>query len=444
MHMHLVPDMRVRVSVGLLALLILAIFAISSKSSVNSPHGAKAKEKLTQASSDQFVWRVDLHLLGYPTDDAMLQRRRGLHDFDTLDFVSDTIEVATFLTQEPAHDLRRRDAPNPPPYTLHAVFLDVRSGKVLKILEWPIDDPNAGIFSRYDGSFLFFSTQRILLYSRDWKAIKELPLPQLKAVHATLLDIAVAPSGKVVVIRFLQDRSSVCIRIMTDTLEGSEEACETQPRFTISDEAMAAPKGRERRKEIDSGPELGPPLSLAGPFNYSISIRAKAGEGEHNLCESHEPSAGYCLTPQFISNGRIVLFGGEELSLSDLQGRATVIFKQSPYSDNLWIDPNGRPVHPSADGQRFALALNESAFHVFGGSGTLYASASELPAEYPDRIQVFDVEMNNWIYVLHNKNRQFSKVWGLALSPSGDRLTLDSGGVIQTYALPVTVTAPAR
>jgi hypothetical protein len=94
------------------------------------------KEKLVQALSDQFVWRVGLHSLGYPADDPLLQRRRGLHDFDTLDFVSETVEGATLPTQEPSHELRRRDTPNTPPYTLHAVFLDVASGKELKTLEW--------------------------------------------------------------------------------------------------------------------------------------------------------------------------------------------------------------------------------------------------------------------------------------------------------------------
>src|ERR1700733_9602828 len=436
------PARHLRRAVFLCVICIIAVLAALNSSPADSKPGQNAKKfKPVQASSDQFVWRVDLHSLGYPADDPLLQRRRGLNNFDTLDFVSATVEVATFLTQEPAHDLHRREAANPAPYTLHAVFLDAASGKVLGTLEWPVDDSSAGIFPRYDGSFLFFSTGRVVLYSADRQPVKELLLPQLQEPHASLLGIAESPSGKTLLIYFRNEKSRSCIRVDTGTLEGSEEVCAMGTMFTVSDKGMAAHKERDTKKEIDSGPQFDPQVAPVGTFESSILIRAKPGESQYTLCESHDPTDGYCLSPQFITDGSIVLFSGMELALSDLKGRATVIFKQSPNpSDNQWIDPGGHPVRPSADGQRFALALSESVFQVFGGAGTLFSSPSELPAEYADRIQVFDMRMNNWIYLLQNKDKQFSKIWGLALSPSGGRLAVDSGGVIQTYALPLTDT----
>jgi hypothetical protein len=409
-----------------------ALAAHSSSSAGSTTVNSAKKKKRIEASSDQFVWRVDLHPMGYPADDPMLQRRRGLQDFDTLDFVSDTVEVATFLTQEAPHDLRRRDAPNPPPYTLHAVFLDAASGKVLKTIEWPVEDANAGIFSRYDGSFLFFSTERIVLYSADWQPVKELPLPQLQEPHASLLDIAESPSGKVIVIRFLQDQSPFCIRIITGTLEGAEKPCELLSRFTISDERMAAYKGRAGQQEINSGPVvvLGPPSPLPGPFDFSIVISANSGEAEHLLCHTSQQPDDDCITPQFVSNGWIVLRGLLTLVLSDLEGHE--VFRQSFDIEDTYLDPAGRPVQPSADGSRFALAVDQN----LGGQFSFHSSASELPAEFPDRIQVFDIGMDDWFYILRNKKKQFQQIWGLALSPSGNRLAVDSGGVIQTYALP--------
>jgi len=373
----------------------------------------------------------------------MLQRRRGLLDFNTLDFVSETVEVATFITQEPAHDLRARDTANPAPYTLHAVFLDAASGKIMKTLEWPVPDSSAGIFSRYDGTFLFFSTERIVLYSADWQPVKELPLPQLRAPHASLIGIAESPTGKTLVIYFRNDQSRSCIRVDTGKSEGSEEPCAMGLEFAVSDEGIAAHKGRDTKKEIDSGPQFEPDVVPARPFpDSAILIRAKAGESAYTLCEAPEPSPSYCVTPQFITDQLIALFGDQELAVSDLKGRATVVFKQIPYPpDNQWIDHGGRPVRPSADGQRFALALNE---FFFQGPGTLFSSASELPAEYPDRIQVYDVRANNWIYVLSNTKKQFSKIWGLAISPSGSRLAVDSGGMIQTYILPETNFTPGH
>jgi len=430
------PTKRARHAILLcLICIVTALAAHSSSLAISSTNQSAKKKKPLEASSDQFVWRVDLHPLGYPTDDPMLQRRRGIQDFDTLDFVSDTVEVATFLTQEAPHDLRRRDTSNPPPYTLHAVFFDAASGNVVKTLEWPVEDANAGIFPGYDGSFLFFSTERIVLYSADWQPVKELPLPQLQEPHASLLGIAESPTGKTLLIYFRNEKSRACIRIDTGQLEGDEKACAIGLPFTVSDEGMAVRNERAANNEINSGPQFDTQAKVAASLDYSILIRAKAGESQYNLCEEHDPSAGYCRTPQFIANGWIALFG-IDLALSDLTGRATVILKYMPSMNSPWIDPNGRPLRPSADGQRFALALTESLFQVFGTPGNLYASGSELPAEYPDRIQVFDVRMNNWIYTLHNKGKQFPKIWGLALSPSGGQLAVDSGGVIQTYALP--------
>jgi hypothetical protein len=436
MRMPLVPALRVRGFFLFFALFSVALFVASGKASVSLLPGPNAKDKSVQASSDQFVWRVDLHPQGYPANDPMLQRRRGLLDFDTLDFVSDTVEVATFLTQEPAHELRSRDAANPPPYTLHAVFLDAASGKALKTLVWPVKDANAGIFSRYDGSFLFFSTERIVLYSADWQPVKELLLPQLQEPHASLLDIAESPTGKQVVIRFLQDQSPFCVRIITGTLEGSEKPCALLPRFAISDQWMAAAKGQEQGKEVDSGPVFDPLYRMPEPRDFSILIRSNSGDTERLLCKTFDLSGEGCLTAQFVSDGRVVLLGGRTVVLSDLAGNA--VFKDSFDIEDTFLDYAGRPARPSSDGTRFALALNESFFNAFGGGGKLYISASELPAEFPDRIQVFDMRMNNWVYILRNKKKQFPQIWGLALSPSGDRLAVDSGGVIQSYALPTT------
>ena len=143
-------------------------FAIMCRTPANATIAQPAKDKTVQASSDGTDWQVDLHLLGYPAGNPELQWRRGLDQFSTVDFVSDRVVVATFVTQEPVAEVQRRDDPNRVrPYRLHAIFLEVATHKILNRLDWPIDNPNAGIFPRYDGSFLFFSTDRIVLYSAD-------------------------------------------------------------------------------------------------------------------------------------------------------------------------------------------------------------------------------------------------------------------------------------
>src|SRR5579864_4710451 len=150
-----------------------------------------------QASSDQVLWKVDLHSLGYPVGDSQLQSRRALEEFNTIDFVGEGVVAATFITQQSVPGAQRRDDPNRVrPYLLHAIFLDAASGKVLNMIEWPDDDPNVGIFPRHGGGFLFFSTEHIAAYSPEGKPIKELPLPQLQAAGAGHIGIAESPSGK--------------------------------------------------------------------------------------------------------------------------------------------------------------------------------------------------------------------------------------------------------
>lgn len=202
-----------------LALLVCA-FCLLAKPHVQASSAAEtraeAKSKATEVNSKRPLWRIDLHPLGYPPDSPDLQWRRDLDEFDTVDFVSENTVVATFVTHENVPEPQKRDDPNHlRPYRLHAIFLDSATGKVLKTLDWPADDPNIGIFPRYDGSFLLFSTERIVLYSADWKPVKELALPELTAPHSNLSGIAQSPSGKLLMIRFHKEEPTFCIQILT-------------------------------------------------------------------------------------------------------------------------------------------------------------------------------------------------------------------------------------
>ncbi|MFZ0819071.1 MAG: hypothetical protein WAM91_03310, partial [Candidatus Acidiferrales bacterium] len=173
-------------SVFLATFLAVALGATGS-SLLASGATSQKKAKPIEVSSDQFLWRVDLHSMGYPENGNQLQGRRDLDEFDTVDFVSESVVAASFITQEPTPPLEHRDDPNGAPlYRLHAVFLGAASGKVLRTLDWPLENPYAGIFPLYDGRFLFLSTQRIVLYSADWTPVKELPLPQLQQPHSYL------------------------------------------------------------------------------------------------------------------------------------------------------------------------------------------------------------------------------------------------------------------
>ena len=158
---------------------------------VSTSFAQTPKIKFVQASSERPLWHVDLQSQGYPANTSDLQRRRGFANFDTIFFLSDTVVATTFVARENIPDLQRRDDPNHVrPYVLQALFLDALTGKVVHTLDWPIENPNAGIFPRVDGGFILFTTEKIVSYSAEWNQIKEIPLSDLHSTTATLGGIA--------------------------------------------------------------------------------------------------------------------------------------------------------------------------------------------------------------------------------------------------------------
>jgi hypothetical protein len=163
----------------------------------------KPKIKEVHASSDRPLWRVDLQSQGYPANSADLQRQRNFANFDTISFVSDTVVAATFVTREDIPDLQRREDPNHlRPYRLHAIFLDTLTGKVVHRLDWPIENPSAGIFPRAAGGFLLFTKEKVTSYSADWNQLKELLLSDLHSSTADLGGVAESPTNKTLVVQF--------------------------------------------------------------------------------------------------------------------------------------------------------------------------------------------------------------------------------------------------
>jgi hypothetical protein len=376
------------------------------------------KIKLIRATSEHSLWRVNLKSQGFPANSDELQRRRGFANFDTLSFVSDKIVASTFITRETIPDLQRRDDPNHVrPYRLHALFLDALTGKTLHAIEWPIDDPNAGIFPRHEGGFLLVTTEKIASYSADWTYLKEIPFSDLHSMTATLGGIAESPNANSLVIQFLAGNSSVCSRISTDTLNAVPANCGVLEVFTVSDYKIVEPeKLPGENKQAENTP---------GHAYAQHSSAAHAGE---TICG---PCAGI---PQFINDDAMAVYSPQNISVLDRAGK--VGFTQDFSPKERWIDELGRPVRSSTNGQRFAIVTNRSPFARNARSGAIHIATGDIPAEMPLDIEVYDLSAAQWIYTLRINPEQLHQVWGLALSPSAKKLAIDSGGTIQIYNLP--------
>jgi hypothetical protein len=414
------------------------------------------KIKEVHASSDHPLWRGDLKSQGYPANDDELQRRRGFANFDTISFVSDTTVAATFVTRENIPDLQRREDPNHiRPYRLHAIFLDASTGKVLHALDWPIDDPNAGIFPRHDGGFVLVTAEKIASYSADWAQLKEVRFSGLHPATATVGGIAESPSTKSLVIQFLSGNSALCLRIRTDTLEAAPTPCGALEVFTVSDDRIIAPEklpgGANQRESGRGGAyvQYGVPMPDAPPGAGRIEKPDQA-HADHTICN---PCVGI---PQFINNDEMAVYSPENISVVDRTGK--VSFAQDFYPTEKWIDELGRPVRSSANGQRFAIVTNRSPFAptdftaaenggtavattrtqaALAKANAIHMSTGDIPAEMPLDVVVYDLSTAQWIYALQIKTDHLQQIWGLALSPNAEILAIDSGGIIQIFTLPM-------
>jgi hypothetical protein len=393
----------------------------------------QTKIKLVHATSDHTVWRVNLKSQGYPANSDELQRRRGFANFDTVSFLSDNMIATTFITRERIPDLQRRDDLNHVrPYRLHALFLDALTGKTLHAIEWPIDDPNAGIFPRHGGGFLLVTAEKIASYSADWTYLKEIPFSDLHSTTATLGGIAESPSANFLVVQFLAGNSSTCSRIHTDTLEYTPANCGVLEVFTASDykivEPEKLPDGHEQRENTPSHAYVQHGAAKPDAFANGRAQNPDQARANDTICN---PCGGI---PQFINDEAMAVYSPENISIVDGSGKVT--FMQNFIPRERWIDELGRPVRASMNGQRFAVVTNRSPFAGNSWSGAIHISTGDIPAEMPLDIEVFDLSAAQWIYTLRINPEQMHQVWGLALSPNGQKLAIDSGGTIQIYKLP--------
>lgn len=410
---------------NVLATLVFCMLATSAASIAQ-----QSKIKLVHATSDHSLWRVNLKSQGYPANSDELQRRRGFANFDTISFVSDKILAATFITREKIPDLQRRDDPNHVrPYRLHALFLDALTGKTLRTIEWPIDDPNAGIFPRHDGGFLLVTSGKIASYSADWVFLKDVSFSDLHPMTATLGGIAESPNANFLVIQFLSGNSSTCSRISTDNLYSAPANCGVLEVFTVSDYKIVEPE------KLPGETEQRENTPAHAYIQHGAAMTVASGRAQSPNQPHADTICNPCAKiPQFINDGAMAYYSTENVSVVDGEGKVT--FTQNFVPRERWIDELGRPVRASANGQRFAVVTNRSPFGRNAWSTAIHISTGDIPAEMPLDVEVFDLSAAQWIYTLRINPENLRQIWGLALSPNGKKLAIDSGGTIQIYSLP--------
>ncbi|SPE44294.1 hypothetical protein SBA7_320061 [Candidatus Sulfotelmatobacter sp. SbA7] len=364
-------------------------------------HSLKTK---TASDTRAPVWRIDLRSVGF-TGLAPKQETWGLHFRpNPLCFADQQVLVATFITRENVTALARRDQPDDPlPLRLHGTFLDASTGKVQASREWPITRPRGGIVATGGGGFAVLVPAGLASYSPSRELLKDLKLSSEQQSH--LWDIHSSPTGKSFLMEYHYPEASFQW-VDANSLQPQPAWGESMPGVSISDSELTI----TRDTYIKSKGYISEVLvrSRDGPWRAICRVEPGMGEG--------------CGIPQFVSNKVLALWLPHELKVASTDGE---VLSAISLAEDDWI---GRPLYPSANGERFAMTV----WAHKGGSTLLDISYHRMLK----RIVVYDIPSGHPIYTFEAKKRQSKDVSGVAVSPDGSLLAILTDGVLEVYQLP--------
>ena len=376
----------------------------------SSPGLGHRSEKKARGTTTSLKWSVDLRSVGF-TGFAPKQEQWGLHfKANPLCFVSRETLIATFMTRENVTTLARRDQPGEAlPLRLHGIFLDTEKGKVGATREWTITRPRAGIIAGDDGRFTVLTPAMIGVYSRNLELLKDLKLSSEQQSH--LWNFYPSPTGKSIVVEYHHPEASFQW-IDIDPLQVRAGWSDGVTGASISDDGIAF----SRETFVKST-----------GFVHEVLLRPRAGS-EQTICRVIVGRSDSCGVPEFLSADVLALWMPHGLTLVPKAGGDSIL--KATFREDEWL---GRPLHPSADGKRFAVMV----WAHKGGSEFLDIS----PYSALKRIVVYDLRSRQAIYTLDAGKAQIKSVSGAALSPDGSLLAILMGGVVEVYEIPSSTSA---
>ena len=363
------------------------------------------ERKMIPSDAGSHVWRVDLRSVGF-TGFAPKQEQWGLNlRQNPVAFSANSVLIATFITHEEVTTLARRDKPGDVlPLRLHAVFLNVDASKIQVTKEWSITRPRGGIVANGHGGFVLLTPGLIAVYSSSVELVNKLDLSSKQ--QSDLWDFHTSPTGKSILIEYHRPETSFQW-MDASSLRSELSWDETMGFGSISDGEIAF----SRETFVKST-----------GFIHEVLLRPRVGP-EQTICRGIAGRGDSCGTPQFVSNDVLALLMPHELSVVPRTGGDALL--KASFHDDEWL---GRPLHPSADGQRFAVTVWA---HKGGNAFFDIDSHSVLK-----RIVVYDLPSSRAVYTLDAKQRKIKNVSGVALSPDGSLLAVLTDGVVEVYRVP--------
>jgi hypothetical protein len=395
--------------------IFLAAVGILGLSSIAFAQASLRQSSEPTPTKDRPIIELDLHKFGYTSVKGDMLKA-GQVESREIDFTDDRTLVWAWMTRDNSAPNVKLGDPYPPQTGhLHAVTIDVASGREKAIHEWPVylEDVRYGVVR--NGNFLLCTDNKVRLFSANFEVLRETQLPA--AAHCTMRDSSngggVSSNRKFMVFSTSPEQASRFGILDTDTLEVvSTSSGDKSIHVTdMSDHSFAGMCGKPSLVCISLKDGAWQTYRLAGPSDLTPP-----------------PVGGRAM---FLNDDTLLIRTPNVLTVAKLEG---LMLLQTNLPGNRSYETGRAEI--STGGNRFAAMENRrrGVENSFMDWGTFPSNDRILVYDIIERRAIFAVKVQgDSPFPLFNGHTNANS---FAVSPDGNQLAVVSDGVLKIYKLP--------
>jgi hypothetical protein len=370
--------------------------------------------KRAQRASVWPLWQLDVRALGYAPWSVRESFDPGT-GIGQICLPSDDQIIVTFVSRIVPGTLPRRNQPDvSSTLLLQALFIDTGTGRVRARREWPTASEKSRIAPAGDGRFVVITPDRLMLYSPELQALKEIGISIGHEAIYNQWNLRSSPAGGYLKFEY----SPVNDKGVSQTSTGKWELIDTKSLQVVWRDTDPGYGGIHIGSPLDDGEVL------ARNGTGGAALVGKPGGPWRPYSDPRWDPGCRPTDTWLVSNEAI--FGADPLSLDRWCYTVGLKTGEVLFAENFANKEIVRWLASSACSQRFALAVDRGK----GGSWAL-----DLGPHYSlNRIMVYDIPSRRWIFTLSGKRQGIKSISGLALSPDGSLLGLiNQDGILEVY-----------
>jgi hypothetical protein len=317
--------------------------------------------------------------------------------YDSVTFLDERFLLVTWA---------RREGTPLGPRRMHLVLLDSSTGRVSGSKDWLLPLRTMGLRAA-DGIFIVRENDLLTAYSSQLAPIAQFRL-QLNRMPGEVWRVHVSVDRKHVGLAHTTPEGTAL-----HWLTGAELSAVQS--WTTPEELLGAAANHHSTLAFSTTSVVATSRQL-GKRGCQIRVLSKSKPPE--IVAEIEDS---CYSGAQFLTDEILISPGPRWTLRKVTGEVI-------HQHELGRDEHAWAARVSANGRRAAVPISKQ----IGGIQILDISRREEL----QRIMVYDVREQEWIFILDKKNNDLKHVAGFALSPSGESLAILQGSAVELYTLP--------